>query len=364
MTRRARASVDLGALEANLQHVRACAPHSRVMAVIKANAYGHGWQRVAAALRGADAYAVACVAEAVALREAGYPQPVVVLEGYAGAEELEAVLRHGLTPVLHHESQLQALEHAKTATPLKIWFKLDTGMHRLGFPVQRVPELNARARACKAIAGPPGWMTHFSCADDRRSPATDRQRGLFEQALEGVPGERSMANSAAILGWPATHADWVRPGIMLYGASPFIGGVAAQDGLRPVMRLTTRLIAVNRHRKGDAIGYGASWVCPEDMPVGVAAIGYGDGYPRHAPSGTPVLVNGLETPLIGRVSMDMITLDLRRQPDARVGDEVVCWGEGLPVERIARQADTISYDLLCGVTSRVAFIGGDEHGPG
>ena len=364
MSGRARACIDLDALQANLQHVRTSAPNRRVMAVIKADAYGHGWRRVAAALAGADALAVACVAEAVALREAGHHGPVVVLEGFTGAEELGAVLHHGLVPVLHHETQLRALEKAEPPRPLKIWFKLDSGMHRLGFPLDRVPELAARARACPALSWPPGWMTHFACADDRRSPATELQRSFFEQALKDVPGERSLANSAAILGWPASHADWVRPGIMLYGASPFIGGVAAQDGLRPVMRLSTRLIAVNRHRKGDAIGYGASWVCPEDMPVGVAAIGYGDGYPRHAPSGTPVLVNGREAPLIGRVSMDMITLDLRRQPEARVGDEVVCWGDGLAVERVAREAGTISYDLLCGITPRVetVFRGRDGQG--
>jgi alanine racemase len=198
-------------------------------------------------------------------------------------------------------------------------------------------------------------MTHFACADDRHNAMTAAQRQHFVRAVDGLAGARSMANSAAILGWPETHADWIRPGIMLYGASPFVDGEAGVDDLHPVMTLRARLIAVNHCRRGDTVGYGAAWQCPENMPVGVAAVGYGDGYPRHAASGTPVLVGGRRCALAGRVSMDMICIDLRACPEAAVGDEVTLWGEGLPVEQVARHSGTIAYDLLCGVTQRVEF---------
>ncbi|HEB81191.1 MAG TPA: alanine racemase, partial [Chromatiales bacterium] len=204
------------------------------------------------------------------------------------------------------------------------------------------------------------WMTHLACADDRRSGVTPRQLERFRAALGDLPGERSVANSGGLLGWPETHFDWVRPGILLYGVSPFPGRGAAQERLRPVMTLQTRLIAVNALCKGDAVGYGGAWVCPEDMPVGVAAIGYGDGYPRHAGNDTPVLVNGRRAALIGRVSMDMISVDLRGHPEARAGAPVVLWGPDLPVEEIARHAGTIPYELLCAVSQRVAVVTRDD----
>jgi len=197
------------------------------------------------------------------------------------------------------------------------------------------------------------FLSHLAFADDRRDRRTESQCELFQHTLRGLPGERSLANSAGVLGWGASHLDWVRPGIMLYGVSPFVGSTGEQEGLRPVMTLGTRLVAVNRCRRGDAVGYGGTWVCPEDMAVGVATIGYGDGYPRHARSGTPVLVGGRRAALVGRVSMDMIAVDLRGHPDARVGDPVVLWGAGLPVEEVAESAGTIAYELLCGVAERV-----------
>jgi alanine racemase len=203
-------------------------------------------------------------------------------------------------------------------------------------------------------------MTHLASADDPADPATGRQLARLAAALAGLETEVSVANSAGVLAWPQCHAEWVRPGLMLYGASPFAGRTGADEGLRPVMTLETRLIAVNRIAAGEAIGYSGTWTCPEDMPVGVAAVGYGDGYPRHAPSGTPVLVNGVRVPLVGRVSMDMITLDLRPVPDARPGDRVVLWGEGLPVEEVARSAGTIAYPLLVGLTARVPRVGVDR----
>ena len=239
-------------------------------------------------------------------------------------------------------------------TPLDVWLKLDTGMHRLGFEPGRVNEIATQLAAVPRVNSV-RYMTHFSCADDLDNPDTGEQIELFNSAVTGAGGERTLANSAGLLGWPAARADWVRPGIMLYGSSPLAGRSAESLGLQPVMTLTTRLIAVNLRSQGDAIGYGADYRCEQDMPVGVATLGYGDGYPRHAPSGTPVLVNGKRAAIAGRVSMDMICIDLRGCPEARVGDEVTLWGDGLPIDEVAAAAGTIAYELLCGVGSRVQF---------
>jgi len=354
MARAAQAAIDLDALRHNLTRARAAAPGRRVMAVIKSDAYGHGRVRVACALGEADAFGVASVDEALDLREAGVRQAVVLLSGVHAAGELEPACRHGLEVTVHHQSQLEMLERARgLPAALRVWLKVDSGMHRLGVAPERAAEFWTRLHDCAAVARPVRLMTHLANADDRRDAATRRQLEVFAEATAGLEAERSIANSAGVLGWPETHAEWVRPGIMLYGVSPFIGGTGEGDGLRPVMTLSTRLIAVNRVRKGGAVGYGGTWVCPEDMPVGVAAIGYGDGYLRHTPSGTPVLVNGRRVALIGRVSMDLITLDLRSQPEARVGDPVVLWGEGLPAEEVAQHAGTIGYELLCRVAPRV-----------
>ncbi len=349
------AEIDSSALRHNLTRVRKIAPGCPVAAVIKADGYGHGLNRAARALSAAEACAVACMEEALCLREAGFTQPIILLEGFFDPAELELIARHGLISVIHHRWQLQALERVRLPVPIRVWIKLDSGMHRLGFSPEELPEARRRLAESPGVAGEMVLMTHLACADDRDSPATLRQLELFDRlrtATEAV----SIANSAALLGWPAARRGWLRPGIMLYGATPFVDGSGEELGLRPAMTLRTSLIAVNRHRRGEAIGYGGSWVCPEDMPVGVAAIGYGDGYPRHAPPGTPVLVNGRAVPLIGRVSMDMITVDLRSQPQARAGDPVILWGRGLPVETVAEHAGTISYELLCGVArSRVRY---------
>lgn len=356
MTRAAEAVIDLHALHQNLRRVREAAPAARVMAVIKANGYGHGMLRAARALEQVDAFAVARIEEGVALRAAGIVQPITLLEGFLDAAELEAVCRHNLGVVVHHEAQVEILERAVLARPIEAWLKVDTGMHRLGFAPELAAAAWRRLHACPGVAAPLRLMTHLANADDRHDPFTPRQMGSFAAALEGIDGERSIANSAAILGWPEAHGEWVRPGLMLYGVSPFLNGRARQEGLRPVMTLRSRLIAVRRLSKGDAVGYGSAWTCPEDMPMGVVAVGYGDGYPRHAGSGTPVLINGRRVPLVGRVSMDMICVDLRGAPEAAVGDEAVLWGAGLPVEEIAEHASTIPYELLCAVSQRVEFL--------
>ncbi len=359
MTRPARALISTTALRHNLARVRTLAPHSRVLAVIKADGYGHGLIETAGALDGADAFAVARLDEALALRAAGVERPVVLLEGFSDVEELALCATHAFEPVLHHAQQVEALCAARPPTPITVWLKLDTGMHRLGFAPRALPDVLARLAQCAVVQSPPRFLTHLACADETDSSFTREQAACFARSLEGCAGERSLANSAAILRHPALHADWVRPGLMLYGVSPCAGECGAQHGLQPAMRLETRLIAVNHHPRGAAIGYGRSWVCPEAMPVGVAAIGYGDGYPRHARPGTPVLVNGMRVPLIGRVSMDMITLDLRTAPLAAPGDPVLLWGPELPVETLAGHADTIPYTLLCGLTARVARAYGE-----
>jgi alanine racemase len=352
--RPAEARINLQALQHNFRRVRALAPGSRVMAIIKANAYGHGLVPVAQALRDRDAFGVVGLEEAINLREAGFDRRIVLLEGLFGADDLPLIHGYRLDVVVHHPSQVELLEQDGLAGPLDIWLKIDTGMHRLGFPPDQAGALTARLAGLPQT-GSVRCMTHFACADEADNPATRDQLDRFDGACTGFRGECSLANSAAVLAWPATHRDWVRPGIMLYGSSPFPGKTAQELGLQPVMTLATRLIAVNPCNRGDAVGYGGDWICPEDMPVGVAAVGYGDGYPRHAPGGMPVLVNGKRCALVGRVSMDMICIDLRSQPDAKVGDEVVLWGEGLPVDEIAPLAGTISYELLCGVGSRVHF---------
>lgn len=354
MTRPARAQIDLQALQHNFRRVRQHAPRSRIMAIIKANAYGHGLVPVAQALRAADAFGAACPDEAVALREAGFDQRIVLLEGLFSADDIGLINGYRLDVVVHHPAQLDLLEGGGLMRPLDVWLKIDSGMHRLGFAPGETAAASARIAAVPQAATL-RYMTHFACADEPGNEHTRQQARVFSESVQSLAGERSLANSAAILAWPDTHAEWVRPGIMLYGASPLAGHTAAQLDLLPVMTLATRLIAVNRHRQGEAIGYGGTWTCPEDMSIGVAAVGYGDGYPRHAPSGMPVLVNGSRAPLVGRVSMDMICIDLRAHPDARVGDEVILWGRDLPVDEVAAMAGTISYELLCGVNRRVHF---------
>jgi alanine racemase len=359
MARPIRALLSADALRDNLSRVRDFAPDARVMAVVKADAYGHGLAWAAGILGEADAFGVASVEEGTALRAAGVRQPICLLEGFFDAEELPAIVKAQLSPAVHHKSQLWDLENTPGLAGLDVWLKVDTGMHRLGF----VPE--AAVDAAQRLSKLPGLgrlrlLSHLANADNRFDAATPMQIDRFLQLaaeLGGeVVGERSLANSAGIVAWPASHFDWVRPGIMLYGGAPLIGQPARELGLKPVMTLETELIAVNQRRKGELIGYGGDWACPEDMPVGVAAAGYGDGYPRHAPAGTPVLVNGRRAGLIGRVSMDMITVDLRGVRDPRVGDRVVLWGEELPVDEIAAAAGTISYELLCRVTARVPRV--------
>jgi alanine racemase len=355
MSRPARALLDTQALRHNLAIVRRHAPNARVMAVVKANAYGHGLAWVAGVLHDADAFAVASIEEGMQLRRAGVLKPVVLLEGFFNADEIPLLAQHHLSPVVHHRAQLTMLEAATASTPLSVWLKVDTGMHRLGFPPEEARAAYEQLKRSKAV-NEIRLLSHFANADDPADPATPAQMERFAAARGEIPVEASLANSAGIVAWSASHHDWVRPGIMLYGATPLANRGAESLGLKPVMTLASALIAVQNRKQGDPIGYGGDYRCPEDMPVGIVAIGYGDGYPRHAKAGAPVLVNGARVPLIGRVAMDMIAVDLRTQPTARAGDPVTLWGEGLPVDEIATHAGTISYELLCHVAERIPRV--------
>ena len=356
MTLAAYAVLDLDAVGHNLSKVRDIAPNAKIMAVIKANGYGHGLLHMAAALQQVDAFAVARVDEGIRLRKAGFNNRITVLEGFTGVEELKELLHYQLDTVVHSSPQLGILEAGKEQGQISVWLKLDTGMNRLGFKAKEFSSAYQRLSQCALVKQPISLMTHFASADDVSDDQTLKQINLFNETVAGFSGERSLANSAGILGWEPSLSDWVRPGVMLYGISPFPDSTANQLGLKPVMALHSRLIAVKQIETGDTVGYSGSWICQKPTTLGVAAIGYGDGYPRHAKAGTPVLVNGQRVPLIGRVSMDMITVDLENQPDAKPGDPVTLWGEGLPVEEIAHWADTIPYTLVCGVTQRVQLV--------
>ena len=358
MSRTTVATIHLGALRHNLARLKALAAPAQVMAVIKADGYGHGLERVARALGDeAAAFAVAALGDGLRLRAAGHRQRIVVLSGPDQAGDIAEMQRLGLDAAIHHEAQLRWLTEAvPTRGFLRVWLKVDSGMHRLGFAPERVAEVHARLAAMPGIDPEIGLLTHFSDSEVFEGTQTPAQIARFHEATQMFGGPRSLSNSAAVLGWPEAHGDWVRTGGLLYGLSVVEGKTGADFGFRPAMTLSTRLIAINRICQGERIGYNGTWTCPEDMPVGVAAVGYGDGYPRSAAAGTPVLVGGRRVPLIGRVSMDLVTLDLREAPAARVGDRVVLWGPELPVESIAIQSGTISYDLTCGMTRRVLFV--------
>jgi alanine racemase len=356
------AVLNLDAVQHNMQMVRRYAPDAKIMAVIKANGYGHGLLRIAEALHNVDAFAVARVDEGIRLRKAGIKNRIAVLEGFTCADELDELLHYQLDAVVHSVTQLEMLESRSEQGACAVWLKLDTGMNRLGFKPNELNAAYQRLNQSSIIRQPIRLMTHLANADDKHDTTTLKQISLFNDTLATLdPGlessnERSIANSAGILAWQEAITDWVRPGVMLYGISPFPDSTGEQLGLKPIMGLYSRLIAVKSIAKGDKVGYSGSWVCEKPTTLGVVAIGYGDGYPRYAKAGTPVLVNGRRVPLIGRVSMDMITVDLETQPQAKPGDPATLWGDGLTVEEIALCAHTIPYTLVCGVTQRVQIV--------
>ncbi len=356
MTREIQAHINLAALRHNFTRVRELVGDRSILSMIKADGYGHGLLRVARALENTDAFGVASIGEALALRKAGIDSRIVVMSGFFNATDLALFVENNITAVIHHRLQIDLLEKSHLRKPLSIWFKIDTGMHRLGFCSEEVEVAYQRLNALDCIQQPIVCMTHLADADNSDHSFTQQQLNRFEMATQKFSGPKSVCNSAAILAYKEALADWVRPGIMLYGVSPFPGRNGLQEALELVMTLSATLMAVKSLKKGDLIGYGCTWQCPEDMPVGVVTIGYGDGYPRHAKNGTPVLINDTICPLVGRVSMDMMTVDLRPKPNAKVGDQVVLWGQGLPIEEVAECAETIPYELLCGVTQRATFV--------
>lgn len=334
-----------------------------MMAVIKANAYGHGALPAARALDAAEAFGVARLAEGLELREGGIAKPVVLMEGVFSSEELSLAMDHGLDFVVHADYQIDLLEQYERAVTSKnsrptarvVWLKLDTGMSRLGFQLGKAAEAAKRLRALELV-GELRVMTHLACADDPDSPMTAEQLHHFDAELRELePSKKALANSAGILTVPDAHRDWVRAGIALYGSSPVVGRTAESLGLRPVMTLATQVIALRTIQAGVSVGYGATWRATRTSRIATLAAGYADGVPRHLPSGTPVLIAGRRVPLVGRVSMDMITVDVTDLPELAIGSQAVLWGEGLAVDEIAAAAGTISYELLCGVSRRVAF---------
>ncbi|MEO6065982.1 MAG: alanine racemase [Lysobacterales bacterium] len=381
MSRRVCATIHLGALRSNLARIRALAPSSRVMAVVKADGYGHGLERTVLALRDADAFGVASIADGERIRALGLTHRIVVLSGIDEAGDLARMRELALEPVLHHESQLKLLrkewpdvvgKSVVSASQLKstshthanaqtIWIKLDTGMHRLGFPPERARDVLAEIRALSG-AGQIHLMTHFANSDVASDSLTATQMHRFESICADAQSEsspampQSLANSAGIAGFRGSHRDWVRAGGLLYGISVVSGQTGAELGFAPAMTLTARLIAVNQVGAGEGVGYGHAWRTARATQVGVLAVGYADGYPRSIAAETPVLVRGIRVPIIGRVSMDLTAVDLTDMPEVDVGEEVVLWGRGLPVEEIAKAAGTIGYELVCGMTRRVDFV--------
>ena len=348
-----RALIDSAALKHNLGVVRSCAPQSKVMAVVKANAYGHGIVPTARALSGADAFGVARLAEGLALRTAGLAHPVVLLEGVFTRDEVDAAAAHRLDIVIHSWEQIDLLEAWRGSRPLKAWLKVDTGMNRLGFRSEEFPAALQRVRAIPVLRDAPRLMTHLACADVVGDTRTTVQIAKFRNIADELGLERSIGNSAGLLAWPDARAEWVRPGLMLYGIAPFPKQIGSELGLRPAMTLSTRLIAIRRVAAGEEVGYGGMWRAERDLRVGIAAIGYGDGYPRQVGSGSPVLVEGRELTIAGRVSMDMIAIYLDESSDAKVGSVVTLWGGALAVEKVADCAGTLPYELVCGISQRV-----------
>jgi alanine racemase len=353
MSRLIRAVIDVGALRHNVRAIRERAPGARVMAVVKANAYGHGLVPTALALTEVDAFAVARLEEGLALRAQGITQPIVLLEGVFAGEQLLAASRHGFDLVVHDAQQIAILEEDPGPHRFVLWIKIDTGMNRLGFRPSEFPAALERLRKLQPSPLEIRLLTHLARADEPDSSMTAEQVARFKETIRGLDCAISIANSAGVFNGLDLAGDWVRPGLALYGASPFADRTGADLGLQPVMSLETSVIAVRQVPRGETVGYGAVWQAQRDSRIAIVAAGYGDGLARGLPNGTPVLIGGHRAPLCGRVSMDMIAVDATELPGVQVGTPAVLWGKGLPVEEVARHAGTIPYELLCGVSQRV-----------
>lgn len=359
MNRGAVAEISLSALQHNFSKIQTLANGRSILAMVKSDAYGHGLLRISQALSLSHpklGFGVFSLEDGITLRQSGINNPIVVLPGFYTAAEISLFAVNRLTPVIHQLSQITYLEQTPLNNELSIWLKVDTGMHRLGLlPEEFLPACD-RLRAIHYIKKDWVVMSHLACADEPKKNITERQIALFSKLTDRLSSPKSLVNSAGLMHYPQALFDWIRPGIMLYGASPFAGRTGLDESLKPVMTVTAPVIALRQVRAGETVGYGGDWLATSDRLIATVAIGYGDGYPRHAPSGTPTFLNGAFAPLVGRVSMDMITIDVTEMPNVELGDRVTLWGEHLPIEKIAAAAGTISYELLCGLKKRIPMI--------
>ena len=346
-------TINAEALLHNFHVVKSTAKDAQVLVMSKSNAYGHGLLEVADVLKDADGFGVHCIQEAIALRKTQPQARIVLMAGVLDLAELSLALQYQLETVVHRWEQIDFLSSISSHAKLPIWIKMNSGMNRLGFRLDESEAVYQRIAVLNCVASPIRWLTHFAQSGNIASTETAKQIQRFNHSLLGLPGERSLSNSAGVLAWPDAHADWVRPGIMIYGGSPLDHLSASECSLKPAMNLYSKIIAIINLKKGAFVGYDHSWQCYRDSRVGLVSIGYGDGYPRHAVSGTPVLVKNKRCPLIGRVSMDLIHIDLTNNYDANVGDNVLLWGDGLPIDEVARSASTIAYELMTHLSTRV-----------
>lgn len=357
MGRAALATLSTQNLLHNLAVIKQQASQAKIIAMIKANAYGHGLRSTGLRLEPhVDSLGVASIDEAQALRKVGIKIPITLMEGVFEPQELILAAQENFHVVFHDGVQLQWIEEIDLPSPICAWLKIDTGMGRLGFSPEAATLAYEKLSRNKNIQQPVGIMSHFACADEKAHSLNQYQIDQFRSFIADKPGAKSLSNSAGIFSFDEVQYDFVRPGLALYGVSPLQNKTASDLGLKPVMTLQTQLMAVRKAAKNSSIGYGARYICPEDMPIGVIALGYGDGYPRSIKDGAPVLINGVRCPIIGRVSMDMITIDLRPYPQSKVHDQVILWGEGLPIEDVAQYTNQCVYDMLTAVQARVRFV--------
>lgn len=351
------AVINLAALVANIKKIQSFAPQSKLIAVVKANAYGHGLITVSQALENepqVHAFAVARLPEALELRAAGIKKPIVLLEGFLNDEDVQTIAEQGFFTAIHDLEQIEAIEKAQLTKPIHGWLKIDIGMHRLGASRDQVQEMKTRLENSSKVVQPIGLISHLSVADTPKEETyNNEQISYFNEIAKDFKGDICLANSAGIISWPDAHTPYVRPGIIMYGISPYTDKTGPDLGLQPVMTLKSSLIAMRKIKKGDRVGYGAAWTAPRDTILGIVAAGYGDGYPRTMPNGSPVLINGRYAPTAGHVCMDMLFVDLGPDSQDDVGDEVILWGDGLPVEEIANRCGTIPYELVCRIMPRV-----------
>lgn len=349
------AVINTQALISNIEKIKEMAPHSKLVAVVKANAYGHGVITVAQTLDPkVDAFAVARLPEAMELREAGIQKPVILLEGFLNDEDLPVIAEQGFYTAIHDDEQIAAIERTELTKPIHAWLKIDIGMHRLGAAKDEVKRMKERLEQSTKVVKPLGLISHLSVADcPNLTDYNEEQINYFFEVAQDFSGDLCLGNSAGILSWPKARTTYVRPGIIMYGISPYPDKTGADLGLTPVMTLKSSLIAIRHIKKGDRVGYGATWTAPHDTTLGIVGAGYGDGYPCTLPNGTPVLINGRLVPTAGRVCMDMLFVDLGPTAQDKIGDEAILWGEGLPVERIAALCHTIPYELVCRIMPRV-----------